>query len=129
VRTIDTVLAELVDTRAELDVTDDAARRALLRDRLHRLRAEAAAVRGPRLASMTDDEVRAEIARCDRLSAALRAARYDPSMVGGASGRGGGLDPVQTIAHNRAVDEAGGRAELEVRRVSLVEELTRRHER
>jgi hypothetical protein len=125
-RDLDTVLAELAGAVVALDAATDPGDRVTLRDELHRLRAEASRLRGSELGSLSDDALRARLARCDRELAAIFAAHFDPSMVGGASGRGGGLDPLQTIRHNRAVDAAGGRGELEAERQALLAELARR---
>ncbi len=128
-RDLDAVLADLSAAVIALERAAEPVERARLRSELHRLRAEAAALRGSVLTSLSDDALRARLARCDRELAAIFAAHYDPSMVGGASGRGGGLDPYQTIKHNRAVDEAGGRAALEAERQAVLAELARRSAR
>lgn len=124
-RDLDAVLGDLLTTRTALDRAVDPDERAALRDRMHELRAEAAAVRGPAPRLRSDQQLRADIANCRRLLAEIAAARYDPSAVGG-SERGGGLDPVQTARHNRAVDERGGRAALEAELQALLDEVRRR---
>jgi hypothetical protein len=126
VRGLDDVVAELARLSTVLDQATDLGQRVAVRDRLNELRAEAASLRGPHAATLTDEMLRSEIARCERELSAVSSARFDPSMVAGASGFGGGLDPIQTARHNRAVDEAGHRAELEAELHQLVQERKRR---
>lgn len=125
-RGLDEVLDDLVATRAELDAATDLQDRAVLRDRLTQLRAEAAAIRGPTETNLSDDQLAAAIRSAERALDELRSARLDPSQVGGASGYGGGLDPMQTARHNQRVDRAGGRSELQTELDALLRERTRR---
>lgn len=125
-RTLAQVVAELLEVSTELDRTADARERSALRDRLHELRAEAAAVRGSEPSTMSDDALRTRITACRRLLADLGAARFDVSAIGGATGLGGGLDPMQTAEHNRRIDTTGGRADLERELLALLDELARR---
>lgn len=125
-RQLDEVFAEMASTSKALQDASVATERVRLRERLTSLRAEAAELRGPRIEGLTDEALAGEIARYRRELDALRAGRLDTSMIGGASGLGGGLDPTATAQHNRTVDEAGGRAGLEGRLASLLDEQRRR---
>lgn len=97
-----------------------------LRDRLNDLRAEAAALRGGAVAHLTDEQLASEIRSTHRQLEAIRSGRFDTSMVGGATGLGGGLDPMQVARHNQRVDAEGGRADLERRLGELRREAARR---
>lgn len=125
-RDLDTVLHELLELTAQLDQTEAASDRAAIRDRLHELRAEAAVLRGPAVESLSDTELQARAVKCRRLLGELREARLDVSAIGGATGHGGGLDPYQAAVHNHAIDEAGGRRQLEHELRVVLAELKRR---
>lgn len=125
-RQLGTVLADLAATRAGYEAATHATDRIALRDRLNRLRAEAASVRGSEVARMSDDRLDAAIRTIERLLADLRSARFDPSQVAGATGYGGGLDPILTARHNQRVDAEGGRAQLQAKLDELRRERARR---
>jgi hypothetical protein len=125
-RTLDEVLADLTRTAARLQDASDVDEKIDLRDRLNRLRAEAAEMRGSSVERLSDEQLRNEIRSVRTSLDAIRSQRFDPSMVAGASGYGGGLDPLLTAQHNQRVDAAGGRPQLEGRLRRLLEEEARR---
>lgn len=125
-RTIDVIVAEMLSVTHELAGTDTVDDRLDLNDRLQRLRAEAAEARGPEVAAMSGAALAAAIARCHAELDDLRERRFDISAVGGSSGYGGGLDPLQTMEHNREVDELGGRDRLESELAATLAERDRR---
>lgn len=120
------VVAELSRTTERLAGVTDPIERIELRDRLNDLRAEAAALRGDEPTRLSDEQLASAIGATRRSLDEIRSQRFDPSMVAGATGYGGGLDPLLTAQHNRRVDEAGGRAALEARLDALTRELARR---
>jgi hypothetical protein len=125
-RSLDEVVEELNQQLERLRVATSVVERIDLRERLNELRAEAAVLRGPALRRMSDEQLENEIRSTRRLLDDLRSQRFDPSMVAGASGRGGGLDPLLTAKHNQRVDEAGGREHLEARLHEMLLEAARR---
>jgi hypothetical protein len=125
-RTLDDVLADLNRTAARLQDASDVHEKIDLRDRLNRLRSEAAELRGSSVKRLSDGQLRNEIRSLRSSLDDIRSQRFDPSMVAGASGYGGGLDPVLTARHNQRVDAAGGRLQLEARLRQLLEEQARR---
>lgn len=125
-RSLDGVLADLNETLVRLGDTTDLGERAELGERLNRLRAEAAVLRGPALRLLSDEQLDNEIRSTSRALDEIRSQRFDSSMVAGATGHGGGLDPIQTARHNRRVDESGGRAALEARLRACLSEAARR---
>jgi hypothetical protein len=125
-RPLDEVFHDLTRITQLLDEATDPLDRIELNDRLNELRAEAASARGPDVSLLSDAQLADAIRSTQRRLDAIRAQRFDPSMVAGASGRGGGIDPILAAKHNQRVDAAGGRVELEHRLGELLSEHRRR---
>ena len=127
-RSLDQVLADLQHTRAALEDCSEADRRASLGETLARLRAEARQITGEPMEQLSDEMLTQQITRCEERLDTLADRRLNIGQVGGASGVGGGLDPLQTIEHNAMVDKQEGRAEIESELAALRRELRRRRE-
>jgi hypothetical protein len=125
-RSLDDVLADLNRTTERLRSATDLGERANLRDHLNVLRREAADARGAVLTNLSDEQLDRQIRSVQRALDNVGTQRFDPSMVAGASGYGGGLDPILTARHNQRVDEAGGREDLELQLRRCLEEASRR---
>ncbi len=127
-RSLDEVFVDLARTTELHDAATDPLERIRLSDRLTELRAEAASIRGPDVSLLSDEQLADAIRSTQRQLDQIRAQRFDPSMVAGASGRGGGIDPILAAKHNQRVDEAGDRKGLEHRLGELLSERRRRAE-
>jgi hypothetical protein len=125
-RTIDEVVAEMLATTTARENANSATERDRCGRRLVELRAEAAEIRGDSLSTLGVDELQRRLERCDQKLTEMFGAHWDVSAIGGQSGMGGGLDPMQTMAHNDDVDRAGGREALENERTRLRAEIARR---
>lgn len=120
---LDAHLEELLTIRERLADTEDLAERQSLIARQRELRSQS---RSEPLEHVSLDQLHA-------LEASLLAKRE--SLIGrrlniGAAGMGGpwneGLDPIQTMEHNRRVDAASGLSDLETRLAEARAEIARR---
>jgi hypothetical protein len=125
-RTIDEVVDDMLAARTARDAATTADQRDRWATRLVELRSEAAEVRGDSLETLSDDELRRRLERCEQQLAELFGAHWNVGAIGGQSGMGGGLDPMQTMTHNHEVDVAGGREALEHQRTRLRAEISSR---
>jgi hypothetical protein len=109
------VISESLTTCTDPDEQDDLlARQAELRSRW-----------APKLTDLSTPQL---LERKQQLQIRLKEAargKFDTAGVSG-SERGGGFDPVQTLKHNRKIDEQNGRAELDADLAEVLEILDRR---
>ena len=115
---LDDDLAELRVISESLTTGTDAIEREDLLARQAELRLRWA----PKLTDLTTPQL---IERKQQLRIRLKEAargKFDTAGTGG-SERGGGFDPVQTLKHNRKIDEQNGRAELEADLAKVLEIL------
>ena len=119
---LDDDLLELQEIRRRLDEVVDVAERVSLTDRQRELRR--------RWAGSHESVSTARLQELEKALSAQRAEVFERHLnvgaVAAASGYGGGLDPLQTIQHNRAVDETHGLAAIEQQLGSVRSELRKR---
>lgn len=121
---LDDDLVELQAIRRRLDEVDDVGERVSLRDRQRELRR--------RWAGGFESVPTARLHELENALSSQRDEVFDRHLnagaVAAASGYGGGLDPLQTIQHNRHVDETHGLAAIEQQLTNVRSELRRRQE-
>ncbi len=117
---VDDRFAELVQIRQQLDTTEDLAERVSLIERQRELQSQ---LKGHDLSGRSTSELQA----LEQALVKRRESLLERRMDMGAVGRGGswneGLDPAATMAHNRAVDEASGLAQVDQELAAVRAEL------
>jgi len=125
-RSLDELFSEIVRVRLAYEDTAETEERVNLRMRLDELRSEVAARPDTGLAGLADGELNERLRRVQNALDRLADFRMATGAFSAAGEAGGGLDPVQAMAHNRRVDLEGGRVDLEYEMLQIEEELRRR---